>query len=243
MRMPFNASRRVAAPLILATATLSLLALHCSSDGVGEPIGTAGASTQPTSGSGGTASQGGSSAGMAAGGVSTAGSASGGTGTAGTVATAGAAGLGGGASGGSGGGSGGANGGSGGGASGGSGGGSGATFAQVKDLLAMSCKGAKCHDAGTMHMDWITSDGLYLRLTSAITKDHCIGDKPVVAGMADQSLLVRALKGSTMCSKAGGGMESIGRMPDNCGKAANPPCLSDTQIKLVSDWIAAGAPM
>jgi hypothetical protein len=242
MRMPFNASRRVAAPLILATATLALLALHCSSDDGGQPVGTAGTTAQPTSGSGGTASQGGSSAGMAAGGVFTAGSASGGSGTAGTagtVATAGAAGSGGGASGGSG-------GGSGGGASGGSGGGSGVTFAQVKDLLAMSCKGAKCHDPGNQgkQADWITSDGLYARLTTALpdTTAHCVGNTPIVPGMPAMSLLVQAVTGpgKISCNKKGGGTEMIARMPDDC--PADRACLTDAQIKLISDWVAAGAP-
>jgi hypothetical protein len=256
MRMPFKTSRQVA-PLILATATLSLLALHCGDDG-GTTTGTAGTATQPTSGSGGTASQGGSSAGMTTGGVTTAGTAAGGTGTAGTgtagTGTAGAAGSsgghgGGGAGGASGGGaSGGSSGGSAGGASGGSGGGSsGPTFAQVKDLLAMSCKGSKCHDAGNQgkQVDLVTSDGLYTRLTTPLpdTTAHCVGNTPVVANMPTMSLLVQAVTGpgKISCNKSGGGTEMIARMPDDCPTAR--PCLTDAQIKLISDWVAAGAKM
>jgi len=257
MRMPFKASRQVA-PLILATATLSLLALHCGGDDGGTTTGTAGTATQqPTSGSGGTASQGGSSAGMSTGGVATAGTATGGTGTAGT-GTAGAAGSsgghGGGSSGGSAGGSsggsanGGSGGGSAGGASGGSGGGSsGPTFAQVKDLLAMSCKGSKCHDAGNTgkQVDLTTSDGLYMRLTTPLpdTTAHCAGDTAIVAGMPAQSLLVKAVTGpGQVTCKKGGGTEMIARMPDDCPTATRP-CLTDAQIKLISDWVTAGAKM
>ena len=93
-------------------------------------------------------------------------------------------------------------------------------------------------------MDWTTSDGLYMRLTTAIPNDipHCAGDVAVTKNMADQSLLVRVLKGAAMCKK-GNGMEQIARMPDHCGEGGNnPPCLTDAQIKVVSDWIAAGAP-
>lgn len=250
MRTPSSASRKVA-PLILATATLSLLALHCSSDD-GTTTGTAGSTSQPTSGAGGSASQGGSSAGMTSGGVSTAGSASGGTGTAGSVATAGAAGSSGSAAGGSAGAGGsgtggGSAGGSGGGSSGGSGGGSGVTFTQVKDLLAMSCKGSKCHDAGNSgkQVDLTTSDGLYMRLTMPLpnTTAHCVGNTLIVPNMPTMSLLVQAVTGpgKISCNKSGGGTEMIARMPDDCPTAR--PCLTDAQIKLISDWVAAGAKM
>lgn len=236
-----KASRLLTGPFILATAGLSLFALNCGDDGT-PTTGTAGTSTLPMSGAGGSASQGGSSAGMAGGPV-TAGTTTtaGTTGTAGTATTAGSGGVGGGSAG-----AGGSSAGAGGGSSGsGGGGGSGAAFGPVKALLAMSCKGAKCHDAASSQMDFTTSDGLYTRLTSPIPNDipHCPGDTPVLKNMPDQSLLVRVLKGAAMCSKAGGGMEEIARMPDHCGEGGNnPPCLTDAQIKVVSDWIAAGAP-
>lgn len=256
MRHPFPAQRRVA-PLILATATLSLLALHCSSDDGGGPTGTAGSSNLPMSGSGGSASQGGSSAGMASGGVTTAGSATAGSATAGSP-TAGSA-TGGTSAGGGHAGSGGAGGGAGGSAAGGSagasgsgggggaGGGAGVTFAQVKELLAMSCKGSKCHDAGNQgkQVDLVTSDGLYTRLTTPLpdTTAHCVGNTPVVANMPTMSLLVQAVTGpgKISCNKSGGGTEMIARMPDDCPTAR--PCLTDAQIKLISDWVTAGAKM
>lgn len=245
MRIPCTASRRVA-PLIAATAALSLFGVNCSSD-EGNPGGTAGSTTLPMSGSGGSASQGGSSAGMATGGVATAGTATGGvstagTGTAGTVGMAGAAGSNGGA-GGSAGGSAGASG-----SGGGGGGGTAVTFTQVKELLAMSCKGSKCHDAGNQgkQVDLVTSDGLYTRLTTPLPAGtaHCVGDTPIVPNMPTMSLLVKAVTGpgKISCSKSGGGTEMIARMPDDCPQA-NRPCLTETQIKLISDWVAAGAKM
>jgi hypothetical protein len=190
--------------------------------------------------------------------VATAGTASGGTGTAGTgtagTGTAGSAGSSGSASGGTG-GSGGGNGGStsgggsaGGSAGSGSGGGSGVTFTQVKDLLAMSCKGSKCHDAGNTgkQVDLITSDALYTRLTTPLpnTTAHCVGNTLIVPNMPTMSLLVQAVTGpgKISCNKSGGGTEMIARMPDDCPTATRP-CLTDAQIKLISDWVSAGAKM
>jgi hypothetical protein len=246
MRSPFKASSRLAAPLVLATAALSLFALHCSSDDGGTPSGgTAGTTTTPTSGAGGQATQGGS----AAGGVTTSGGTSAGASTGG-VATAGTAGTGspgGGGAGGSAAGSGGGGTGGSGGGGGTGGGGGGVTFAQVKALLAMSCKGSMCHDAGNtkQQIDWTTSDGLYMRLTTAIPDSvaHCVGNIPVVPSMPAQSLLVQAVTGpgKITCNKKGGGTEMIARMPDDC--PTDRPCLTPEQIKLISDWVAAGAPM
>jgi hypothetical protein len=60
------------------------------------------------------------------------------------------------------------------------------TFDQVKALFSKTCAGAKCHDAASDQMDWITSDGLYMRLTSPIPNGipHCVGNTPVVPGQA-----------------------------------------------------------
>src|SRR5882724_6812291 len=139
MRMPFKASQRLVAPLILATASLSLLALHCSSDTGGQTAGGSGTFTS-TSGAGGiTAQAGNTSGGMTSGGVTSGGTAgggipSGGFTTGGAVAGgAGTAGAGGASGAGGGGGAAGASG------SGGAGGAAGVTFAQVKDLLSKSC--------------------------------------------------------------------------------------------------------
>jgi hypothetical protein len=241
LRGGFKVSARASLPLVLTAAGLSFFALHCSSD-EGTLGGSAGSAGQPTSGSGSGGSAGQSYGG---GGMSTGGS-SGGVGTAG-VATGGSSGapvtLGGAGAGGSGtvAGAGGSSG-AGGGASG-SGGGSNVTFAQVKDVLAKSCMGGKCHSAASQHADWVTSDGLYMRLTTPLPQGtpHCVGSTPVVPGMPDKSLLVQIIKGQVMCSKAGGGMETIARMPDDC--PGERMCLGDAQIKLITDWVTAGAPM
>jgi len=228
------------------------LALHCSSDD-GTQMGGVGGTTAPISGSAGTVAQqgGSSSGGMTTGGVTTGGTASGGQPTGGTT-TGGTLTTGGGGSGGAGGsGGGGGTGGTGtsgaagSSGSGGGGGANGVTFAQVKELLSKSCAGTKCHDAVSTQMDWTTSDGLYMRLTTAIPADIplCIGKVPVVPNMPDQSLLIQAVKGlKPTCDKKGGGTEGLAKMPDNCPQNNNP-CLTDAQIKLLSDWISAGAPM
>jgi hypothetical protein len=169
------------------------------------------------------------------------------------ASTGGSVGVGGsaGGSGGSGGGSGGSGGGSGGsgGGSGGSGGGSGVTFAQVSNLLATSCKGGNCHDKGNAknNIDLVTMDGLYTRLTMPIpdTIQHCGGGTTLVTpNDTAKSFLYVATAGPTndkvSCAKKGGGTEMIARMPDDC-PTAQRPCLTDVQIKLISDWITSGA--
>jgi len=242
MQKPFKVSSRLA-PLMLATASLSLLALHCSSDEGAQTAGTGGIST-PTAGAGSPAQQAGStSGGMSTGGVASGGVTSGGMATAG--ATTGGTPGGSGGSGGSAGGTGGATGGVSAGGSSGSGGGgaSGVTFVQVKALLAKSCAGMKCHDAASSQMDWTTSDGLYMRLTTAVPADIlCKGKVPVVPNMPDQSLLIQAVKGlKPTCDKPAGGTEALVKMPDDCPQP-DRPCLTDAEIKLLSDWITAGAP-
>jgi hypothetical protein len=248
--MSFKPSSRVAAPLILAS--LGFFALHCSSDEGATNSG--GGGTTSTSGAGGTGVAG-SSAGMAGGGISSGGSAAGSSATAGNGGTGSPGGSGGaGGSGGSaagGGGSGGTGtGGSGGsgGASGGSGGGgNGVTFAQVKDVLATSCKGSKCHDMGNEknNIDLVTADGLYQRLTMPIPDNiqHCGGTTMVVPSNVAMSFLITAVAGPTnnkVTCKKGAGTEMIARMPDDCPDAR--PCLTADKIKILQDWVAAGAP-
>lgn len=242
------------ASFVFAIAALSLSALHCSSEDT-PPAGSAGTSSQPTSGSGGSAAGTvGTSGGS--GGAPTAGSTSGGMPTtAGTVGVGGttggsggsggtSAGTGGGTSGGTG-GAGGSGGGSGGSAGGSGGSGSTVTFAQVQTLITTSCKGSMCHDAGSMfHMDWVTPATLHTNMTTPIptTKamQHCKGTTPVVAGNAEGSLLYKVLKGETSCMN-GSMTEMIDKMPSKC--PGERPCLTEDQIKMVGDWINAGAKM
>jgi hypothetical protein len=111
-------------------------------------------------------------------------------------------------------------------------------------MLAMSCKGAMCHNAGvSKHLDFVTPGTLYNNLTMPVPAgDVCAGDTPVVKNNPDGSLLVKVLKangGDMPCG--GGGM--VGKMPDRCGQAGSPQCFTDQQIKVITDWISAGAPM
>lgn len=243
LQMPFKATSRVAAPVLLAT--LGFFALHCSSD-EGSTNNTGGSSTLPTSGSGGIAT-GGSSAGTSAGGSTTGGSSAGTSTTAGSGGAAAGSGGAAGGSGGSAGGSGGSGGGSAG-TGGGSGGGTGATFEKVKALLAVSCKGAKCHDKDNMedNVDLVTADGLYGRLTTALPvgTSHCDGTVMVVPGNVEMSFLVTSVAGPNgvkVTCKKGNGTQMIAKMPDHCPDER--PCLTEEQVKLLTDWVAGGAPM
>jgi hypothetical protein len=233
------------APFVLAIAALSAFALHCSSEDPASPGGVGGTTTAPLGGSGGSTAGSFATAGGGSGGAAT-----GGTGlpVAGSTAGGGSGGLGGGgagavAGGGAGGASTGGAGGSGGG--GGAGGTPGATFADVKAIIMQSCKGTDCHNAGSMfHMDWVTESTLYTNLTTPIpnTKpmQHCKGTTVVTPGNAEGSFLIKVLKGKSMCMN-GNMMEEIDKMPDEC--PSKRECLTEAQIKTISDWINAGAKM
>lgn len=194
-------------------------------------------------------------AGATAGSVGVSGGGSTAAGTGG--ATAGSVGVSGGGSGGAAAGSGGASAGSGGAAagsggaaagSGGSGGGSAgaggaaATFTQVKTIFAASCGVGSCHNDNP-HLNFQATAGLHALLTTAIPAKNnreCIGTIPVVAGNANGSLLANVVKGSAMC-KNNGADQNLPRMPFQCTPNGNTKCLTDAQIKTITDWIAAGA--
>lgn len=248
-----KAFSRASAPFVFATAALSIFAVHCGGDD-GTPSGTAGTPSGGTGTAGsavGGSTTGGGGSGTAGSGTSGSATGGGGSGTGGSATGGGGAGggTGGGGTGGAGGtgggtgGSGGSGGSGGAGGSGGSGGGNGATFAQVKQVLSSSCAGNQCHSEPSQHIDWVTETGLYERLTTVIGNKgaDCKGSTPVVAGDAN-SLLIRIVKGNTMCVADGGGMQDIPRMPNKCGQGGGPQCLTEDKIKIISDWIAAGAP-
>jgi hypothetical protein len=205
------------------------------STAAGAPAAGAPAAGAPAGG----APAGGAPAGGApAGGAPAAGAPAGGGGAGGGSAGAGGSSAG---SGGTGGGSAGAGGGSAG--SAGAGGGGAVTFAQIKTLFGMNCGVGMCHNAGSMHLNYQTGD-LHALLTSPIPAGNkdCVGTTPVTAN--DQnSFLLKVVKtgGGGACPQGTG---TIGRMPDMCSTSSTNPraCLTDTQIKLISDWIAAGAP-
>ena len=224
--------------------------LACSSD-TGGNSGNGGSPGQGGSTSGGASSGGASSGGASSGGASSGGSNSGGKANGGS--SNGGGNNGGGNNGGAGGGntagqSGGGRGGAGGGNNGGgnnggaAGGGSTATFAQVAMILSMKCAGATCHggSGANAQVNLVDMNGLYTRLTTALpmSTPHCKGSTLVTANDAN-SLLVKVVSGPTMCTN-GTAMESLAKMPDNC---SGNSCLTPAQIKTITDWIAAGAPM
>jgi hypothetical protein len=108
----------------------------------------------------------------------------------------------------------------------------------------MNCGVGMCHNAASMHLNYQTGD-LHALLTSPIPAGNkdCVGTTPVVANDQTSFLLkVVSAAGGGACPKGTG---TIGRMPDTCntgGTGGKPKCLTDVQIKLISDWIAAGAP-
>jgi hypothetical protein len=112
--------------------------------------------------------------------------------------------------------------------------------------LATSCAGNMCHSEPSQHIDWVTEAGLYDRLTMPIGNNgaDCKGSTPVVKNMPDESLLVQIVKMNNppACKAQGGGAGMVNRMPNMCG-GGGTPCLTDAQIKTISDWIGAGAPM
>ncbi|MFZ5892354.1 MAG: hypothetical protein ACOY0T_14945 [Myxococcota bacterium] len=129
--------------------------------------------------------------------------------------------------------------------SGGQGGGSGsATFSQVATLLSMKCGGSMCH-AGSNHLNLANMSGLYMRLTTPIpmNNSHCGGTTLVMPGDAANSFLAKVIQGSATCTK-GSGTEEIDRMPFMCSTSSSTPraCLTANEIKVITDWITAGAP-
>jgi hypothetical protein len=124
----------------------------------------------------------------------------------------------------------------------GTGGGSAVTFAQIKTLFGTSCGVGMCHNKASGNLDYQGTADLHSLLTTAIPQGtaHGVGSTLVVPNDAT-SFLISLVKGGTSCPK-GGGM--IGRMPDSCSTTSTNPraCLTADQIKLISDWVAAGAP-
>ena len=229
------------ASLICLTGLLGLIATQqgCGSD-PSAPSGTpsagapaAGAATIPMAG----APAGGAPAAVAgapAAGAPAAGAPAGGGGSGGA-----SAGTGGGSSG-TGGGS--AGMGTGGGSAGMGTGGAAPTFAAVSALMGSNCAVSMCHDGSNAHANYKTN--LYTVLTTPLpgTTDRCAGSTLVVPSNTAGSFLITAITKGGTCPKGG---NSIGRMPDNCSTtSANPrACLTTAQIKTITDWVAAGAPM
>lgn len=104
----------------------------------------------------------------------------------------------------------------------------------IRTLLNNTCTGAACHDATTPMQG--------LNLTSAVSYANLVGVnstelpamKRVLASQPDSSYLVHKIQG-TQITVGGSGV----RMPEGCGGAI--PCLSNTTINLIRNWILQGA--
>ena len=97
---------------------------------------------------------------------------------------------------------------------------------RIRPILAANC--FDCHTADK-------KGGLRLDSREAILAGGESGPA-IEAGKPDDSLLVQIITGQVTC-----GTEMIPRMPDDCPK--DRPCLTDDKIKLIKDWVSAGAPM
>jgi hypothetical protein len=188
-------------------------------------IGSTGGSSTGGNATGGGSTGGGSTGGSSTGGGSTGGGSTGGgsTGggsTGGAVGSAGAAG----------------------------GGATAGLFGQVSDLLGTKCAGGKCHGTGSTQAGFATAKGSALGtlLTTPLpaSTPHCVGVTLVTANDANSPLLnVVASGGKISCTMPK--TETFGPMPLGCTATATTPtgsCLTAAQIKVISDWIAAGAP-
>jgi hypothetical protein len=212
----------------LALATISILAVLPS-------LGACTAVMTNDSGAGGTATGGSATGGTATGGSATGGTATGGTATGGSPA----------------GGSGGTGGATGGSGTGGSGGAEdfnaipyGPTFQFVRRLLKQqnpdNCLGADCHGGTPAHISFALDDGLYERLTTAMSENICLDSegmpmKLIVPGDPEASAFLRILK--EPC-------ENYGRMPGGICTDPAQPCpnqVLDEYIGYIETWIENGA--
>ena len=107
------------------------------------------------------------------------------------------------------------------------GGGDSATFTDVYSIIEMRCGGGAfgCHVMGSSGMlDMQTKMNAFMNLVG-VESQECDGETRVIAGDADNSLLIKALEG-TAC---------VDRMPDG----RDP--LSEDEIATIRAWIDDGA--
>jgi hypothetical protein len=121
-------------------------------------------------------------------------------------------------------------------------------FGQVSALLDKRCAGMKCHGTGSMQLPFAAATGtaLHTLLTTPIpaATPHCVGVTLATANDTTSPLLqIVASGGKIACTKPKA--ESVGPMPDKCTTTlmtATGECLTAAEIKILSDWISAGAP-
>lgn len=101
------------------------------------------------------------------------------------------------------------------------------TFTEVKGELVPSCGISACHDPGTAESNLVFSDDMSASALVDVASEDAPGETLVIAGDPDNSYLVKKLEGAD----------------DIAGDPMPPPFggMSDEQIQMVRDWIAAGA--
>lgn len=112
----------------------------------------------------------------------------------------------------------------------------------MKTLFSTSCGVGTCHNGPpNTNLNYKGTTDLWTMLTTPIPGGvaHCVGSTLAVSKDQPGSYLLAVVKGDTQCQKGGG---NIGRMPDNCTPNGNTKCLTDAQVKILSDWIDAGVP-
>jgi len=124
------------------------------------------------------------------------------------------------------------------------GGGSTATYAAVKAIFTKSCATGMCHDSASGHSNF--KDGeLYTTLTTALpttTRQGCKGSTLVTPGDASSFLIKLVTGPGKSTCKNSGADAMISRMPNGCGTAPAPACLTAAEIKTLTDWVTANAP-
>ena len=121
-------------------------------------------------------------------------------------------------------------------------------FGQVTALLGKRCAGSKCHSSSATQLAFATAAGsaLHSLLTTPIPAGipHCVGVTLVTPNDTNSPLLKIVMSGGKIaCTKPK--TENVGPMPDKCtttSTSVTGVCLTAAEIKLISDWISAGAP-
>ncbi len=121
-------------------------------------------------------------------------------------------------------------------------------FGTVTTLLGKRCAGSKCHSNGAMQLAFANSTGsaLHALLSSPIPSGtpHCVG-VTLVTPNDTNSPLVQVVRSGGKIACTSPKSESVGPMPDKCTAtttSATDACLSVAEIKIITDWISAGAP-
>ncbi len=113
-----------------------------------------------------------------------------------------------------------------------------ATFAAVSMMLQVKCVG--CHGPTDPNAFLFSATGLYARLIAGKLPTKapaaCKLQQMIVPGMPSKSLLYNMVVDDPM---ARGGCGD--RMPSGC--QTDDTCLTTAELKMISDWITAGAKM